>query len=192
MSDVLDLSAGISKKIFIDPKRLRKGEHAWTISTEQGEVVAASLRLGIWEGVYSKTPLFSGGPNCWIETRDEYVPEPDATMIAWPVPIRGQGVTKIDLSAGILKRVHVDRHKLRETLPAWAMRTDEGLLLSDGLPLGEGIEGVQSRQSLFPGGPKAWIAATAEIIVEPEERIHQKIFPIRLSPTEVPHHGSRG
>lgn len=185
----LDLSADVGKKIYIDPTRLRKGEHAWTISTDDGRVVAAALQVGIWSGVYSKHPLFNNGPNCWLETTDEWEAPEGAELVVWPVPITGPASTDIDLSDGVMKRVHVDRNLLRRNAAAWTVRTAEGLVISEGLVLGEGIVGVQSRRALFPGGPHAWLEVTAEVVVDAGDRIHQAVFPKALSPTEVPHHG---
>lgn len=188
MSDHLDLGAGILKRIYIDPQRLRAGDHAWTIATEAGRVVAAALQIGPWAGVYSREPLFTGGPNCWLETTEDALDldAMDAEVIVWPVPLRGPGSQEIEVGAGVTKRVHVDRHRLRVSDPAWTVRTDQGLLITEGLDLADGAAGVQSRTPLFHGGPKAWVEATCAVEVVPENRIHQSIFPQRLSPLEVP------
>jgi len=186
MNEHLDLSAGPIKRIFIDPKLLRSGQHAWTIQTEEGRVVAAALEAGIWRGVYSSAPLFTDGPNCWLETERKWTPPADAEVFAWPVPIRGKGADRIPLGDGVIKRVHVDRHRLRQSAPSWTVRTIDGIVRASHFDLDDGLVGVQSRNPLFHGGPRAWLEATCEIIVHPKDRIHQAVFPKRLSPTEVP------
>lgn len=181
----VDLWAGILKRIYIDPVKLRKGEHAWTLRTEQGTVVASALSCGGWDGIYSREPLFPDGPNCWLESDIEFNPQPGVEVTRWPVPLKGPAATDLDLSAGVRKRVHVNRHLAKVFKPAWTMRTDAGTVVADCFELADGLRGVQSRQPLFPRGPTTWIEAEAEVVVEAEHRIHQTVLP-EMGPMDVP------
>lgn len=188
----MDLTSGISKRIYIDIARLRKRQPAWTIKTDEGYVVARVLQVGMWRGTHSRDPLFPDGPNCWLETREEWSVPDGAETTVWPVPIRGPKETSINLSRGILKRAHVNKHDLREGRPAWTVRTDEGIVVFGGGELDDGVHAIQSKAALFPRGPKSWIDTDREVVVEAEDREHQAIFPTPIPSNLVPSARHRG